>query len=601
MSEAVPLLSDGRIGSIEQHFRVSAGPGAGKTHWLCEHIRRVVRESDRLCPSSRILCISYTNVAVAELAGRIGSCSDRAEVCTIHAFLYKHLLRPYAHLLKKADGTPLLDHASIEGHDEHSPTYPRVEAWLKAAGVKGGAQAKLLGDWPGTQAALKRVRWSPQPDGTWALVLPPGARPNFFPSTHLDGYKQPYWDSGIVDHDDVIHLSRMILAENPQLASFVSARFPYVFIDEFQDTHPAQTELVKRLAASGSIVGVIGDVQQSIYGFQNARPEDFAGLSLPGMVDYHIYENRRTTVAISTLLNAARKDPLVQTSLRCEQGLPVTVLVGPHDLMLAEARRSVREGERVVALCYRNESVAALRRAVGVSDPWPALELADSNRARFLERLLQGSELARGGQFPLAVHKASEAVGMRRGELSKPLSSANRVEKVAAQGLALTLLECIHRLGGDLTLLETYAELTTALQAHPGVNLRAVRAGGFQRQASAIKLADLRVTLHTPEARADVSTIHNAKGAEFDHVAVFFSDSTILAKALDATQADREELRVHYVGMSRARNLLFLCIPDAPSSQLSQTLIRLGAELRSLFPPMSPGPAPLQGTLFSDP
>lgn len=602
MSRAAPLLSDGRIGSTEEHFRIAAGPGAGKTHWLAQHVRRVVRESERLCPASRVLCVSYTNVAVAELAEKIGPCGDRVEASTIHALLYKHLLRPYAHLLKKDDGTPLLNHAAIEGHDEHRPTYPRIKAWLDAAGVKGGAQARLLKELASTQATLKRVRWWPQPDGGWALELPRGARPDYFPSTRLEGYKQQFWDSGIVDHDDVVHLSRMILSENPQLAAFLAARFPYVFVDEFQDTHPAQTALLKLLAAAGSVVGVIGDVQQSIYGFQNARPEDFTGLVLPGIADYRIDENRRSTVAIVSLLNASRKDGLVQTSLRGDPGLPVAVLVGPPDFTFGQARQRVGEGERLVALCYRNDTVAALRRGASdaAGDPWTSLELADQDRARFLEKLFQGSELAGGGQLALAMRKALEAVGLRRGRPAKPLSSDTPLEKVDAHGLALALLERVHRLRGELTVLEAYAELAEALELHPEVALQAVRSGRFRTHAAATTVANLRATLHTPESKTDVSTIHNAKGAQFDHVAVFFPDAVTLARCLDADQADRETLRVHYVGMSRARNQLILCVPDPLPSSLETTLKELGADLSGAVLDNAAPPVPVQGGLFAE-
>lgn len=604
MSGIHPLRSDGHIHSTEQHFRVSAGPGAGKTYWLARHVTRVVRESDRLGPASRVLCLSYTNVAVAELVAKLAGCGDRIEASTIHAFLYKHVLRPYAHLLENENGNPLLEHASIDGHDEHRPTYGKVKAWLEGAGVQQAARYRLLNqDFASTSAILKRARWWPQADGSWKLALPPGPPPKFFPSSRLDTYKPLYWAEGILDHDDVVYLSRMVLLRCPALGGFLAARFPYIFVDEFQDTHPAQTELLRLLAEAGAVVGVIGDVHQSIYGFQNARPEDFTGLSLPGLADYRVEQNRRSTHAIVGLLNAARKDGLVQTSLRGEAGQPVQVLVGAPEEALRTARDTLAAGQRLVSMCYTNQAAAALRRSgAGLSgtDPWAALNATDVERSRFLQRLLQASELVRDGQLALGVRKAMEALGLRRSRPFDPLSSRLPVDKIAAQGIALSLLECVNRLRGTTSVLEAYRLLEEALAAHPGIALRSVGAGAFRTAAASITLRQLRDALNTPEARSDFCTIHSAKGAEFENVAVFFPDAATLERCLDASQPDKEELRVHYVAMSRARDRLVLCLPDQPSAGLLDTLAGLGVEV---VMPEAPKGQPLwkiQPSLFGE-
>ncbi len=57
---------------IEQHFRVSAGPGSGKTHWLILHIKNVLAHSERLAKTRKIVCITYTNVASETILYRLG-------------------------------------------------------------------------------------------------------------------------------------------------------------------------------------------------------------------------------------------------------------------------------------------------------------------------------------------------------------------------------------------------------------------------------------------------------------------------------------------------------------------------------------------------
>lgn len=82
------IQSDGRI-DIESPFCVKAGPGAGKTHWLVEHVRNVLANSKRLEHIRKIACITYTNIGVETIQDRLSVSADRVEVMTIHSFLYE--------------------------------------------------------------------------------------------------------------------------------------------------------------------------------------------------------------------------------------------------------------------------------------------------------------------------------------------------------------------------------------------------------------------------------------------------------------------------------------------------------------------------------
>ncbi|MEK4221482.1 UvrD-helicase domain-containing protein [Bacillus sp. FSL W8-0116] len=75
---------------LHKHFKVIAGPGAGKTHWLIKHIRNVLQNSERLGKVSKIACITYTTVGTEEIIERLGTDIQRVEVSTIHSFLYKN-------------------------------------------------------------------------------------------------------------------------------------------------------------------------------------------------------------------------------------------------------------------------------------------------------------------------------------------------------------------------------------------------------------------------------------------------------------------------------------------------------------------------------
>src|SRR5699024_6037932 len=86
--------------SIEEHFKLEAGPGSGKTTFIANHVKRILLESERLKKTRKVACITYTNTGVKALQERLGDAKHEVEVSTIHSFLYKHVLKPYFWLLK---------------------------------------------------------------------------------------------------------------------------------------------------------------------------------------------------------------------------------------------------------------------------------------------------------------------------------------------------------------------------------------------------------------------------------------------------------------------------------------------------------------------
>ncbi len=95
MDMSVTQIDSNKLIPIEQHFKVEAGPGAGKTHWLINHIKNVLHKSSRLGVTKKIACITYTNVAADTIRERLGVQAYRVEVSTIHSFIYRNIVKPY--------------------------------------------------------------------------------------------------------------------------------------------------------------------------------------------------------------------------------------------------------------------------------------------------------------------------------------------------------------------------------------------------------------------------------------------------------------------------------------------------------------------------
>ena len=579
------IESDTHLDDVDHHFRVFAGPGAGKTFWLVKHIKDVLSRSNRLTASAKIACISYTNVAAGNILQGLGLSADRVDVSTIHSFFYRHIVRPYLHLTRNDDGTPLVDYAQVDGHDEHRPTFGAVKEWLVSVGGREHLFLQNRSDW---FKYLKGLSW--QRDGTtnqWSLKPIGGWKqtPKYLPTTQLGSYKSVYWQRGIIDHDDVLYLAYRILEENPGLVPFLAARFPYLFIDEFQDTNPVQTQVAQWLADAGTVVGVIGDVEQAIFGFQGSRYEDFEAFSLAGQVDYEIQGNRRSTDQIIAFLNHSRGDGLTQQGTREVAGQPVRVLVGGQQECLVEARRLSGTAHMPTVLGRNNDTVGELRRSSGVSkpDPWPAFEKADADRERLFHDIVAAGELACREQYELAMRALLRGLSLRKGRFRKPITYGDEATDLQRRALAVGILEFLVTHHDELvndTVLSAYQQIADVMsKTLSGLRLTRVSKGKFKSFAESTVYGDLAASVRLVEETRPIRTIHKAKGAEFDNVLVVLTAEEELGRVLrpnDVPKREQEERRITYVGLSRTKDCLMISVPGI-SEQNRAELEALGA------------------------
>ena len=572
MSEKLEIDSGMLLADIECHFRVVAGPGAGKTHWLVNQIKHVVARSMRLSPASRVACISYTKVAVNEIVTRLGSATNQVDVSTIHSFLYFNVVRPYLHLLRDDDGQPLVTFASVDGHDEHHPSYIIIDEWLRSIGQAKVLQGTFKEQLDILKNKLCQLVWRRSPEGVWML----GPRKldrmgkllnTICTSANLIDYKRRYWSQGIVDHEDILYFSHRILEENPFVCQCLSARYRYLFIDEFQDTLPIQTNVVQWLANAGTVVGVIGDAEQSIYGFLDAHPEHFRSFSLPDYLDVTMPHNRRSTRRIISILDHIRSDGLGQHCFRELDGQPVTVCIGKVDRSLAVIRADLPPDAVLHVLTRKNKDAHRVRSALtpGALEPWESFYNTDADRARFMEHVIAASELAQRSQYALAHRELVRIVG-RKGRVRKPLKCDTGLSDIHRNGIAVTVLQEFLTNRTTIfagTLLEAYVRCGACVTAaYPAVTLTAAKAGKFKTFAEATPYSHLSRSVRLQEEVRHVRTIHQAKGSEGDNIVVYLEDAERVRHIThpSATPED-DEKRLTYVALSRARDRLFLCIP----------------------------------------
>lgn len=584
------ITSDHLLSDFDHPFKVFAGPGAGKTFWLINNIRNILKNSTKLLSASKISCITYTNVAVEEIQIRLDMTGDRVEVSTIHSFLYNCLVKPYVNLLKHEDGSCFVNIEQLDGHDDHIPSVGRIlgNKQMSATVLKNRIDKKELQD------VLSSLEWYLNGDD---LILQPRNEwqrkkyKKLITTGFFIAYKAMFWADGTIHHEDVLFFSYEILKNFPLLCGFIAAKYPYILIDEFQDTHPVQTKILKWISEAGAIIGVIGDPAQSIFQFQGASRADFLEFKLPGQKNYAIKYNRRSTRNIVNILNHMRgTDEVVQKCYRDIDGSEVCIIVdksveGIIEKFTSERARLGMTGNSCI-VSRRNDSVAKLKNCAGNRNIsiWSDFSEADSKRQRFIEMILSAQEYAYNSMHETAVKKVMNVFKTdKEGSLKDPFTACSfEIDNLFKRSMAVSLLEYLTSTRDEniaKNVLAFYIDLINFFHGIK-VTLKRVSAGGFKTFAQVANVNDLVLSLKLGEEKhSNIRTIHRSKGAEFQSVLVYFEDNKDIQHLLSPdVKNEEDDCRLYYVALSRAED--YLCIAtDEISQEIIDALAKLNVKL----------------------
>lgn len=302
---------------LSNHIKIYAGPGAGKTHFLVENVKNIVSTNKLIANATRrkVLCITYTNKAVDEIVNRLQEYNDYVESYTIHGFIIEHIIKPFQSDLIRlmeedfnvtvAKGKPITSQVEglglLHGFDRESIySYINIE---KDSNNLYSYSKKNMSD---VQVDIDKYINSLRNEETLEFCL---NKPKSINLDDLLPLKKYIWsEARKLTHDEILYFGYRIVQTNPLALYVLRVKFPFVFVDEFQDTNPLQTQLIKLIGEKSTKIIVVGDIAQSIYSFQGAKISDFIDFNIEGEIqEYAINGNRRSTVNIVNFCNFIRQ------------------------------------------------------------------------------------------------------------------------------------------------------------------------------------------------------------------------------------------------------------------------------------------------------
>lgn len=328
-------------GPTKRSFIVVAGAGSGKTTSLVKALATIVQEHGPNLKRNRqrVACITYTEIAAEEVWADVGS-NPLVHVSTIHSFLWM-LVRSF-----QTDIRTWVDHRIGEKLDEL-----RGQAANFGPRVQERTREKNRRDIERYERERGRI-------GTVATF------------SYGTGSNYP---KGLLGHDDVLKIATEFLKARPLFRTLLAQQFPFVFVDESQDTTQSVVEALKAVEhqmRGKFALGFFGDPMQQIYptGIGSIAPED-GWLTIPKP------ENFRCATSILAVANAIRRngDDLVQTRGR------TTEVEGILQPVVGTARIFV-----LPTTGSRDEHIARVRDWVAAQNDDPAWQRNEEESVKLL-------------------------------------------------------------------------------------------------------------------------------------------------------------------------------------------------------------------------
>ena len=567
---------------------------------------------------SGILLLTFTNKAADEMKERAGRMDERCEdilACTYHSFCAMQL-RKYAKyigftsaysILTPADTTSCIDIVKTQLGLEKIKKFPKSKEIAAVLSASVNKEKPLEG------LIENDKKLYPYKEEVLRII---------------EGYKNYKKEHDMMDYDDILALSLKLLVENPKVAEVIEKEYPYIMVDEAQDSNVLQEKIIGEIRKNIQNISIVGDVNQSLYKFRGADIENFMRFPkrFPDCKTIVLDKNYRSTQPILDLANGV----LEKHSTEGIKTVMKSGKEGEKPLLMSMQNRKI-EAEYVLSEIKRLREEGTPYSEIGVlfQMSYQSFDLETllnqynipySKRGglKFLERsfvvdVLSFLRVIANPVDELAwfrVLKLFEGIGdtyaQRLAEIAiekkhcllidNPYSTykfandlkdfKSNIDKWLDDNLQTILDEVIYyygqlRLRAIETLDEEEAETQRSILKEDIEQLQFLKdyAQGFKDLSSYIDSFALDAAIEEEAEGVVLSTIHSAKGLEWDNVFVLDCVDGICpkTKVVDAgTPEDNEYLRCFYVAITRPRKKLTLLAP--------QEVRLFGGEVNYVYP-----------------
>ena len=430
----------------------------------------------------------------------------------------------------------------------------------------------------------------------------------------------------LMDYDDMLLYAYRLLKKYPDLLSYYRSRYQYINVDELQDTSPVQFAIIYLLTGKGGNLFMVGDEDQSIYGFRGAYPREMLMFKkrYPHGEVLFMTKNYRSTEAIVEAAdafvrhNTERYDKHMMTDNGPGEKVNLIKAAG-KDAVYREVLHAAEKDEGKTAVLFRNNESAL-----------PLVDLFDRQNIDFVIRehsplffthfavrdVLSFMQLAQNPadadafseiyyKMDLAISKEQMRQVSRKADgasvfdilLSFDGLSEWQRDKIAARarqfkrlkkmnpGRAIAYISDAMGYSEHLAFREKQGYriegIEGKLEILKVIGARCENAADFARRLDELK-AIISHPARDKKARSAItlSTVHGSKGLEFDHVLLIDCVEGIFppADAAEDTPESRkllnEEIRLFYVGVTRAKSRLTFVCDDSPGAPAVSRFIR---------------------------
>ena len=282
------------VQTTEGPLLIMAGAGSGKTRVLTHRIAYLIDE--KMINPWNILAITFTNKAAREMRERamaLNPATSETLIATFHSMCVRILRREADHIGYNRNFT-------IVDPGEQRTLMKRILKNLNLDPKKWNERAILGTISNAKNDLLDEVAYEHQAGDMYPQIV----------AKCYKAYQEELRRSEAMDFDDLIMMTLRLFDKNPDVLAYYQQRYQYIHVDEYQDTNHAQYQLVKLLASRFKNICVVGDADQSIYGWRGADMQNILDFEkdYPEAKVVLLEENYRSTKKILQAANEVIKN-----------------------------------------------------------------------------------------------------------------------------------------------------------------------------------------------------------------------------------------------------------------------------------------------------